>query len=109
MSPIEEHLVNAVTRELATLGIGHADVAVLSAEAGNWRYRIAAGERCFEVGFNHRDQLWARETTPGAEKHLVSNDAPRIHTSTTARTVGLQLIRCALLQPQTIIRDPPVI
>lgn len=109
MSPIEEHLVAGLSRELTALGVSGATVRVLSAEAENWRYVVAAAGRTFEFGFNHRECLWCRETTPGQEKHLVSNDAAPIGAGDLARRTGLRLIRTALLHPDAIRRDPPII
>ena len=109
MGPIEENLSQVVSQQLAQGGVQAAHVTVLSAEAEDWRYRIEAAGRMFEFGFNHREQLWARETTPGAQRHLVSNDAPRIHVSEQARITGVELILCAILFPAAMRRDPPVI
>lgn len=109
MSPIEQHLVTALAQELRELGLEAAHITVLSAEAENWRYRIEVNGRSFEIGFNHREQLWTRETTPGAERHLVSNDAPRIPVSSAARKHGLRLVQQAVMNPAAIKRDPPVI
>lgn len=109
MSPIEAHLVAGLTHDLAALGIGHVQVTVLSADADNWRYVVASEGRSFEFGFNHRDRFWCRETTPGAERHLLSNDAPAVDTGDVARRLGLQLIRRALVAPGAIQRDPPII
>ncbi len=109
MSPIEAHLAQLVSQQLAQHGLCDAAVTVLSAEAEDWRYRIDADGRTFEFGFNHREQLWVRETTSGAQRHLVSNDAPRIHVSEAARTTGVQLICQALRFPASVRRDPPVI
>jgi hypothetical protein len=109
VDPIESHLVQQLTAELAGAGLDGAQVLVLSAEAENWRYRVQVGTRQFELSFNHREQFWARETTPGAEKHLVSNDHERIGVSDRARRQGVQLIAAAARDPRFPPRDPPIL
>jgi hypothetical protein len=109
MAPIDEHLARNLSNELRAMGVAYAAVAVLSAEAENWRYRVAAQDRTFEMGFNHRELLWCRETTPGRRKHLVSNDHPPLNDSRAARSRGVALIRRALADPTFPPRDPPVI
>ncbi|HVU33461.1 MAG TPA: hypothetical protein VHE61_08495 [Opitutaceae bacterium] len=107
--PIEEHLVALLTRELGALGVTGAGVAILSAESEDWRFRVTADGRGFEAGFNHREQLWCREVTPGREAPLLSNDRPRIGTTAEARRTALRAIRDALAHPGLVVRDPPVI
>lgn len=109
MSPIEEYWIQTLRGELEVCGVSGADVQVRSAEAENWRFDVAAQGRRFEIGFNHAEQLWARETTPGAEKHLVSNDHARVHASAQARHLGVRLIAAAVADPRFPPRDPPVI
>ena len=109
MSPIEEHLVRTLRRELAAGGVTEATVTVLSAEAENWRYAIAAAGRTFELGFSHRDRLWVRETTADTPRHLISNDHAPVNESARARAIGVRLIAAALANPAFPPRDPPVI
>lgn len=109
MSPIETHLVETMSRDLAGAGIVAAEVTVLSATAGDWRYRIVAADRVFEFGFNPREQLWCRELTTGSERHLISNDHPPIGTSAAARATAIRLLQRAILGPHFPPRDPPVI
>lgn len=109
MSPIEEHWVRSLTHAFAQRGVRDVGITVQSADAENWRFRITATGREFEMGFGHRDGLWARETTGGAEKHLVSNDHVRIHSSAAARALGVQLVAAAVADPLFPPRDPPII
>lgn len=109
MSPIEEHLVELVTQELAAGGVLGTRTIVLSSDAENWRFRIQAENREFEIGFNHRDLMWCRETTPGSERHMVSNDQPPVPTSAAARATAIRLVVCAINHPRFPPRDPPVI
>lgn len=109
MSPIEQHLVTRLQRALAVRHVPYDVVTVLSADADNWRYRVAAGDRTLEMGFNHRDRLWCREVTPGRERHLVSNDHPPVCQSEAGFGLGVRLIARAIADPTFPPRDPPVI
>lgn len=109
MSPIEAHLIERLREELAEIGVTSASIDVLSAEAENWRYQVRAAGRAFEIGFNHRERHWCRETTGGAEKHFVSNDHPKLNTSEDARRVCVRLLGKAILDPRFAPRDPPVL
>ena len=109
MSPIEQHWINTVNDGMAKHGVTGVAVTVRSAEAENWRFRLAKDGREFEIGFNARERLWVRETTPGREKHLVSNDHRSIHSSADARELAVRLVATALADPAFPPRDPPVI
>lgn len=109
MSPIEQHLARVVTDGLANRGITASSVVVLSAEADDWRYRVAIGDRLFEIGFALDARAWAQETTVGREKHLTSNDHVPVNTSAAALNYVLALIARAMRDPAFPPRDPPVI
>ncbi|PTX94400.1 hypothetical protein [Opitutus sp. ER46] len=109
MSPIESHLKQALEADLRQVGVAGARVSVLSADVEAWSYRVETEGRSFEVGFNHRDLLWARETTAGRQKHLVSNDHAPVHASTAARARAVVLVARAVADAQFPPRDPPVI
>ena len=107
--PIEAHLAKTIAADLALAEVGEANIAILSADAETWCFRVTAKGRTLESGFNHTDQLWCREVTPGREKHLISNDAPHVGASQAARRAALQVVRHALANPFFAIHDPPVV
>lgn len=109
MSAIEAYLRIRLEARLHAAGVPESSVSVRSAEAENWRYRITAGGRVFEMGFSHREPFWARETTPGREKALTSNDHPPAATSAEALERGVRLVALTVRDPAFPPRDPPLI
>jgi hypothetical protein len=109
MSPIEEHWIQTLTRDLRALGIADVSIEVRSADAEDWRFGVTTPGRAFEIGFNHRERFWARETTANGERHLSSNDHHAVHISSEARVLGARLIAATLARPAFPPRDPPVI
>lgn len=109
MSPIEAHLVAQLRQELARLGGTATEITVVTGEAEQWQYRVTASGRQFEFGFDHRRQLWCRETTPGRERTLVSNDERPVGTSALAWRTAVERIVRACGDANFRVTDPPVI
>jgi hypothetical protein len=109
VSAIEAFLVNRLTQELAGQGVQANEVTVVSGEADHWQYLVRVGDRLFDLGFSHSDRLWCHELTSGREQPLVSNDEPPICTSTAARQRAVERIAAAIMKPEVVRRDPPVI
>lgn len=108
MCALDFPLCDRLREELCATGTP-ASVTLHSAEGAEWRCVILAGDRRFEIGFTLVDGLWARETTPGRERHLLSNDHPRVHASDEACRLSARLIAATLRDPAFPPRDPPVI
>lgn len=109
MAPIDEFLVARLTQDLADQGVRADQITVVSGEAENWQYLVTAAGRTFDIGFNHRKQLWGFEVTVGLEQPLVSNDEPRIALSDAARRRAVERIAGALAAPAVLRRDPPTL
>ncbi len=108
MCALEFPLLDQLDRELRQWGL-HAEIVLQAAEGDGWRLGVTAASRRFELGFGPAEGFWAREVTPGRERHLLSNDHPRVHTVPEAGRLAARLLAATLLDPAFPPRDPPVV